>query len=200
MKLLDRLIHNSNGRCDLCNKLLKSREPTLLKIYGKGQGIKQSDANCLVVCRGMAAELNCLSPRDIALKIVNEQEPLICKFKPIASMPVFAKIKKNPNTNKLKISREDYKLIQNPRPPLERQSKNPPPIYLKKKESSYFSERTTKEILENKILRWDFEISLGLMTLQKINRLLEQARMHDFPLDFIVKLYEARKIELQKSK
>ena len=147
----------------------------------------------------MAAELNCLSPRDIALKIVNEQEPLICKFKPIESTPVFAKIK-NPNTNKIKISREAYKLIQNPRPPLERQSKNPPPIYLKKKESSYFSEKTTKEILEDKIHGWDFEISLGLMNLQKINRLLEQARMHDFPLDFIVKLYVARKIELQKFK
>ena len=93
MKLLDRLIENSNGRCDLCNKLLKSREPTLLKIYEKGQGIKQSDENCLVVCRGMATELNGLCPRDIFLKILNNKNTVICKFKSTIVKPIFEEIK-----------------------------------------------------------------------------------------------------------
>jgi len=200
MKLIDRLIERSANRCELCDKSLKSRVPAILKLYDSGHGIKQTENNCIVACSGKVSSFSDLKISQKILKIINNQKPISCSYKTTAGTKSPMQAANLRSFNAKLESRRSFSYLTpkaNPRAPIDKRIKNPPPIFNKennKKLTNYESQATNKNTneLQVRIKNWQSQLSSQTLPEETIYKLLEQSQALGLPNSFIQELVNAK--------
>jgi hypothetical protein len=174
--------------------------PAILKLYDSGHGIKQTENNCIVACSGKVSSFSDLKISQKILKIINNQKPISCSYKTTAGTksPMQAANLRSFNA-KLK-SRRSFSYLApkaNPRAPIEKRIKNPPPIFNKennKKLTNYESQATNKNTneLQVRIKNWQSQLSSQTLPEETIYKLLEQSQALGLPNSFIQELVNAK--------
>ena len=200
MKLINKLIERSGNRCELCDKSLKSRTPAILKLYDSGHGIKQTEQNCIVACSGKVSSFTDLKISQKILKIINNQKPISCSYKTTVGSKSRTQAQDLQSFNAKFENRRSFSFLTpkvNPRAPIEKRIKNPPPIFNKenyKKRTNYRSQAADENLndLQVRIRNWQSQLLSQTLSEETIYKLLEQAEALGLPDSFIQELVNAK--------
>jgi hypothetical protein len=90
MSLLERLLSNTENRCDICGRKFSTRVPAIVHLRGSKTKERPGIANCIVACREAADDLSESSSREIFTRLCSRKNAFDCP-KPRRYVPTAAK-------------------------------------------------------------------------------------------------------------